>query len=126
MAKQAVQIPVLLSDLERAAPGASAYVETVTDALGRKWASDTAARAAIERAQAEELEELDSRQAYARYVDAHEAKRKAVAERVRTEAGSTSTPAGSAAIATRVRAAREEFDEREGPTLDYYRWKDTR
>jgi hypothetical protein len=120
-----VQIPVLLSDLERAVPGVSAHVETVDDALGRKWASDAAARAAIERMQKEQQADLDSRQAYARWVDDLALRRKALAEKIRAEAGGSMTPASSAEARERVQAALQRFDER-NPELDYYRWLDKR
>jgi hypothetical protein len=117
---------ILVEDLRRHTPAVVVKPgEGAVDAIGRQWVPNALALAALERVAEEQQADLDSRQAYARWVDDLALRRKALAEKLRDEGGGSTTPASSAEARGRVQAALQRFDEQH-PALDYYRWMDKR
>jgi len=116
---------LLVDDVARFAVGpVEPYLDSVTvltDALNRRWVADADARVLIERAQAAWQAELQARSDHDAYLKDRQARRAALAQKIREKMGGGATPESHARVYAAQREALQEFDERE-PELDYYRW----
>jgi hypothetical protein len=121
---------LLLADVERAARspidkhvGGLTYI----DALGRAWITDSDAKAALERAEADWQRDLDLRQEFERWTTERNDRRRALAQKIRTEAlaGGQPNASNQGEVWVRQQVALQHFDEQNGP-LGYYEWLESR
>jgi predicted nucleic acid-binding Zn ribbon protein len=124
MKKTPPPLYIQLADLERAASSpVGPYLDglVITDALNRGWILDSDARVVLQKAEAEWAAECRRRSDFDAWTKNRQARKSALAQKVRDKMGGGGTPESSARIQQAVWEALREFDERE-PELDYYRW----
>ena len=122
-AKGTAALWIRVDDLERYAPSPVApYLDglVVVDALGRGWLADSDAKVVLEKARAEWNKEIGRRSEYDAWLKDRQARRTALATKIRDDANANS-PASSAAIRARLHEALQEFDQ-SNPDVGYYEW----